>query len=78
MSPLGFVNFLKLDHDSNNNENPTEIYFMIVICIFVKYFVAGAYMHGLYLEGARWDRTNRKLSEALPKELYDKMPPVRS
>ncbi|KAI2655454.1 Dynein axonemal heavy chain 11 [Labeo rohita] len=34
----------------------------------------GAYIHGLYLEGARWDSTSGLLSEAVLKELTPAMP----
>jgi len=34
----------------------------------------GAYVKGLYLEGARWDADNQCLAEPLPMQLYDQMP----
>ena len=34
----------------------------------------GAYMHGLYMEGARWDTVNGTIAESRLKELYPPMP----
>ncbi len=34
----------------------------------------GVYIHGLYLEGAGWDKKNSRLAEALPKILYTELP----
>lgn len=36
----------------------------------------GAYVYGLYLEGARWDAEIDKMSESAPKVLFTKMPYV--
>ncbi|XP_064605237.1 dynein axonemal heavy chain 3-like isoform X2 [Liolophura sinensis] len=38
--------------------------------------VNGAYVHGLFMEGARWSRTNSVIEESLPKILYDPMPVI--
>lgn len=34
----------------------------------------GVYIHGLYLEGAGWNRTERRLEDSNPKELYYQFP----
>jgi len=34
----------------------------------------GSYIHGLYVEGARWDSSTNSLEEAYMKELYPKLP----
>ena len=36
----------------------------------------GAFIHGLFMEGARWDEKSGSMEESRPKELYAKMPVV--
>lgn len=38
----------------------------------------GTYIKGLFLEGARWDISNNRLEEALPRRLHENLPPVRT
>ncbi|KAK7111861.1 dynein axonemal heavy chain 3-like isoform X2 [Littorina saxatilis] len=36
----------------------------------------GAYVYGLYIEGARWDREKMQIEESLPKILFDSIPVI--
>ncbi len=36
----------------------------------------GAYIHGLFLEGCRWNQEQDSLSESFPKVLYSQMPMI--
>jgi len=36
----------------------------------------GCYVYGLFLEGARWDKTFRTLVDPKPKELFSPMPTI--
>ena len=35
---------------------------------------SGVYLHGCYLEGARWDTTSASMKESQPRTLFAKMP----
>ncbi|KAM7384052.1 hypothetical protein PAMA_011415 [Pampus argenteus] len=37
----------------------------------------GAYVKGLFMEGARWDRANMVIGESLPKILFDSLPIIK-
>ncbi|XP_075305326.1 dynein axonemal heavy chain 3 [Odontesthes bonariensis] len=37
----------------------------------------GAYVKGLFMEGARWDRQNMVIGESLPKILFDSLPIIK-
>ena len=39
-------------------------------------FITGAYINGLFVDGARWDIPTGVLAEAFPKILYYQMPVV--
>lgn len=36
----------------------------------------GVYIHGLFIEGAAWDRKNVRLTESAPKVIYQPMPVI--
>ena len=36
----------------------------------------GAYIKGIYIAGARWDRVSRKLAEQFPNILFDSLPVI--
>ena len=38
--------------------------------------IAGVFVFGLFVEGARWDRKRKILAESTPKNLFDVMPTV--
>ena len=46
----------------------------ISICLFQQ--SNGAYVRGLFMEGARWDRKKKYIEESQPKILYDIVPVV--
>lgn len=37
----------------------------------------GAFIHGLFMEGARWDEKAGLLEDSIPNELFAKMPVIR-
>ncbi|KAM8960487.1 dynein axonemal heavy chain 3 [Pelodytes ibericus] len=58
--PIDYIGFQfeVTAHESSINEAPLD----------------GAYIKGLFLEGARWDRQAMRIGESLPKILYDSLP----
>lgn len=36
----------------------------------------GVYIRGLFLEGARWDMTNKTITDSFPKQLYTEVPVI--
>ena len=38
----------------------------------------GAYVYGLFMDGARWCRDTREIADSLPKVLFDELPVVRA
>ena len=50
--------------------------FSDVFTYFILLQSTGAYVRGLYMEGARWCRRRKRIEESMPKILYDLVPVV--
>uniref|UniRef100_A0A671XYF8 Dynein axonemal heavy chain 7 n=1 Tax=Sparus aurata TaxID=8175 RepID=A0A671XYF8_SPAAU len=55
------IDYIGFEFETHMDEKPEE----------------GAYIKGLFMEGARWDRENMVIGESLPKILFDSLPIIK-
>jgi len=54
-------------HGDDGKVDPTEIRGL-------KSITEGVYIHGLFIEGAGWNKTDNRIEDSQPKELYKRFP----
>ena len=53
-----------------------KVYFLLIKIKMLKKFLIGVNIHGLFIQGCRWDEKNRILEDSFKKELFRKMPVI--